>query len=137
MTSEMQALTKNNTWIFTTLPLGRKAIGCKWVYKTKFHFDGTLERYKAGLVAQGFIQVQGIDFFDTYSPVIKLISVRIILVISSYLNFHLHQLDVHNAFFHGNLDREVYMFLPKGITPSYLYHVFKLLKSNYSLKESS
>lgn len=137
MNDEIQALTQNNTRVFTPFPPGKKCVGCKWVYKTKFNANGTLERYKVRLVAEGFNQVQGIDFYATYSPVIKLTTVRLILSLASSLNMHLHQLDVHNAFLLGDLDEEVCMPLLKGITPSYPNQVSKFLKSIYGLKQLS
>ncbi|XP_058783418.1 uncharacterized mitochondrial protein AtMg00820-like [Vicia villosa] len=106
MNDEIQALTKNNTWTFTSLPPRKKAIGCKWLYKTKFNSDGSIERHNVRLVAQGFTQVEGINFVDAYSPTAKLIIVRLLLALASSLNLHLFQLDVHNAFLHGDLDEE-------------------------------
>jgi hypothetical protein len=137
MDDELQALHRNNTWIITDLPPGKKPIGCKWVYKIKYHANGTIERYKARLVAKGYTQVEGIDFFDTYSPVAKLTTIRLLLAISSSNNWHLHQLDVHNAFLHGDLEEEVYMNLPPGLSTSKSNQVCKLTKSLYRLKQSS
>lgn len=104
MDTEIQALIANKTRISIPLPSGKKAIGCKWVYKTKFHVDGFIERNKARLVTQGFTQVIGIDFFHTFYPTSKLTTVRLIIALTSSLNLHLFQLYVHNAFLHGNLD---------------------------------
>lgn len=117
MNNEIQALIDNKTWVYTPLPLGKKDIGCKWVYKTMFHVNGSIECHKARLVAQGFTKVEGIYFFDTFSLVAKLTTIRLILSLDSSLNLHLHQLDVHNAFFHNDLDEEVYMEKPKACNP--------------------
>lgn len=117
--TKIQSLTDNKTWLFTSLPPHKKAIGYNWIYKTKFHVDGTIERHKARLLAQEFTQVEGIDFFDISSLVAKLTTVRLLLSLSSSLNLHLHLFNVLNVFLYGDLDEEVYTALPKGITPSF------------------
>lgn len=104
MNAELEALHLNKTWTITDLPQGKKPIGCKWVFKIKHKADGSIERYKARLVAKGLTQLEEIDFFDTFSPIAKLTTIRLLLSIASCQNWHLHQLDVHNAFLHGHLD---------------------------------
>lgn len=137
MDIEIQALIANNIWIYTTLPTCKKAIGFKWVYKTKSHVDRSSERHKARLVAKGFTQIACINFFHTFSPVAKLTTVRLLLALTYSLNIHFYQLDVHNSFLHEDLDEVVYTSLPKGITPSYPNQVCKLYKFIYGLKQSS
>jgi hypothetical protein len=137
MDSELNALEHNKTWIFVDPPPNVKPIGSKWVYKVKHKADGSIERYKARLVAKGYNQVEGLDFFDTFSPVAKITTVRTLLAIASINSWHLHQLDVNNAFLHGDLSEDVYMSVPQGVISPKPNQVCKLLKSLYGLKQAS
>jgi len=137
MTNEIIALEQNRTWDLVLLPQNKSVIGCKWVYKVKFQADGQVERYKARLVAKGYTQQEGIDFFNTYSPVAKITTIRVLLTIAAVNNWHLHQLDVDNAFLHGDLHEEVYMQLPPGYSNPNYPRVNKLKKSIYGLKQAS
>ena len=114
MSQELNALEANHTWVLTSLPPGKHPIGFKWVYKLKFKSDGSIERYKACLVAKGYNQQEGIDYFETFSHVAKLVTVRSFVAIVAAEGWSLTQLDVNNAFLHGDLDEEVYMSLPLG-----------------------
>ena len=109
MQTEYDALLHNNTWTLTLLPPNANLVGCKGVFKRKFNVDGSLERYKARLVAKGFHQREGLDFTDTFSPVIKQTTIRIVFTIALSSCWPIHQLDINNAFLHGELDSPVYM----------------------------
>lgn len=135
--SELTALEKNHTWTLTTLPPGKSTIGCKWVFKTKQRADGSIERYKARLVAKGYTQTTGIDCLETFSPVIKMTTVRVLLSLAAANNWYLEQLDVSTAFLHGDLHEEVFMELPQGLQVSNSSVVCKLDKSLYGLKQAS
>jgi hypothetical protein len=142
---ELQALESTHTWSIVDLPHGKIPIGCKWVYKVKYNADGTIERYKARLVAKGYTQLEGqlegVDYFETFSPVAKLTAERTLLALSSINNWFLEQLDVNNAFLHGDLNEEVYMTIPPGYklahSASSSTKVCKLNKSIYGLKQAS
>ena len=137
MQSELVALEANNTWSLTSLPLGKKPIGCRWVYKIKRHSDGTIERYKSCFVVKGYTQLEGIDYHDTFSPTAKMVIVRCLLALAAAQNWSLHQLDVHNAFLHGDLHEEIYMSPPAGLRRQGENLVCRLHKSLYGLKQAS
>ena len=114
MQKEIRALEDNGTWTMETLPPGKRALGSRWVYKIKHNSDGSVERLKARLVVFGNHQVEGVDYTDTFAPVAKTVTVRVFLSVAAAKNWELHQMDVHNAFLHGDLSEEVYMKLPPG-----------------------
>ena len=138
MNEEMQSLHKNRTWEFMSLPKGKKAIGCKWVYAKKEGFPGKNEiRYKARLVAKGYAQKEGIDYNEVFSPVVKHSSIRILLALVAQYDLELVQLDVKTAFLHGDLEEEIYMTQPDGFKVADKENwVCKLTKSLYGLKQS-
>ena len=138
MRSELQALQDNGTWTLTSLPAGKTPIGCRWVYKVKHRSDGSIERYKARLVAQGFTQLEGIDYQDTFSPTAKIVTVRCLLALAAARGWALHQLDVNNVFLHGDLHEEIYMSPPPGLRRQGEDNmVCRLHKSLYGLKQAS
>ena len=140
MHAELKALEDNNTWTIVSLPDGTNVIGNKWVYKIKYNPNGSVERYKARLVAKGYTQQQGIDYFDTYAPVAKFNTLKLLFCLAAINNWHLHHMDINNAFLHGDLNEDVYMKLPQGYTPKgVIPHnaVCKLQKSLYGLKQAS
>ncbi len=138
MECEIQSLNCHNVWDVVPLPEGKKAVGRKWVYKIKKGSTGTTERYKARLVAQGCSQQQGADYDETFSPVVRLESFRMLLALSIQRGLKLHHVDVTTAFLNGELSEEVYMKQPKGFTIEGKDNlVCKLNKSIYGLRQSS
>ncbi|XP_071681692.1 uncharacterized mitochondrial protein AtMg00810-like [Lolium perenne] len=132
MDEEFSALLRNDTWRLVPPGHGRNIIDCKWVYKVKRKADGTIDRYKARLVAKGFKQLYGVDYEDTFSPVVKSATIRLVLSLAVSRNWKLRQLDVKNAFLHGVLEEEVYMRQPPGyVDSSRSDYVCKLQKALY------
>ncbi|RVX06299.1 Retrovirus-related Pol polyprotein from transposon TNT 1-94 [Vitis vinifera] len=111
---EIDALEKNGTWTITDLPVGKRPVGCKWIFTIKYKADGLVKRFKARLVAKGFTQSYGIDYQETFAPVAKLNTIRILLSLAVNQDWCLQQLDIKNAFLNGDLEEEVYMEIPPG-----------------------
>ncbi|GKA65763.1 zinc finger, CCHC-type containing protein [Tanacetum coccineum] len=114
-----------------------KTLGCKWIFKRKLKVDGTVEKFKARVVIQGFKQNSEIDYFDTYAPVARISTIRLLIAMASIHSLIIHQMDVKIAFLNGELDEEVYMNQPQGfIMPGNENKVCKLIKSLYGLKQT-
>ena len=134
--TEITALQANNAWCEVDLPHGKRAISSKWVFKVKLKADGSLERYKVRLVIREKIPKEGIDYTDTFSPIVKMTTIRTILALAAARKWTLYQLDVNNAFLHRDLHEEVYMKMSEDI-PNPHNKVCKLQKSLYGLKQAS
>ncbi|KAK0600695.1 hypothetical protein LWI29_017553 [Acer saccharum] len=137
MSAEYDALVTNDTWKLVPSSSTQNVVGCKWIFRIKRHPDGSVARYKARLVAKGFNQRPGIDFTETYSPVVKPVTVRLILTFAVINGWPLRQLDVNNAFLQGSLTDDVYMEQPVGFVDASLpHHMCKLQKAIYGLRQA-
>ena len=138
MESEIESMYSNQVWELVEPPKGIKPIGCKWIYKKKRGLDKKVKAWKARLVAKGYTQKEGIDYEETFSPVVMLKSIRILLSIAAHLDYEIWQMDVKTAFLNGSLEETIYMQQPKGFIKEGQEHlVCKLKRSIYGLKQAS
>jgi len=136
MQEEYNALLFNNTWTLTTLPPNASLVGCKWVFKTKLNADGSFHRCKARLVAKGFHQTHGLDYAETFSPVVRHTTIRLVLTHVVTSGWPVRQVDVNNAFLNGDLSECVYMQQPPGFVYANPHLVCRLHKAIYGLKQA-
>lgn len=134
--TELQNLKSKDTWELTKAPKNRNVIGCRWVFKLKRDADGRVQKYKARLVAKGFSQVPGVDFEETYAPVGRTTSLRLLLAIAATEDLEIYQVDVEGAYLNGSLEEEIYMSLPPPMKKNGKHDCVKLKKSLYGLKQS-
>jgi hypothetical protein len=134
MDEEHIALHKIDTWDLVPLAPGNSVVGCRWVYKIKTNSDGSIERYKPRLVAKGYSQQYGMDYEETFALVAKMTTIRTLIVVALVRQWHISQLDVKNAFLNGDLQADVYMAPPPGVS-HYFGYVCKLKKTFYGLKQ--
>ena len=133
----MKTLIFNRTWKLVDLPPDCKTIDCKWVLRKKLKLDGSIDKFKARLVAKGFKQKADLDFFDTFSLVTRITSIRLLIAIAAIFYLKIHQMDVKTAFLNGDLQEEIYMDQPEGfVEPGQESKVCKLTKSLYGLKQA-
>ncbi len=134
---EFNALQKNHTWTLVPPYAATKNVGNKLVYRVKYNTDGSISKYKACLVVKGYHQTHGIDFFETYRPVVKPCTVKVVLSLTVMQSWSIRQLNVNNAFLNGELTEDVFMHQPAGfINSQYPSYVCKLSKALYGLKQA-
>ncbi|KAJ1704767.1 hypothetical protein LUZ63_004546 [Rhynchospora breviuscula] len=137
MNEELESIEKNKTWKLVVLPEGKNAIGVKWIYKTKYDADGEVQKLKARLVVKGYAQKYGLDYEETFSPVARFETVRLILALAAQINKPVYQFDVKSAFLNGDLFEEVYVEQPEGFKKKGKENwVYKLEKALYGLKQA-
>ncbi|KAD3640650.1 hypothetical protein E3N88_29873 [Mikania micrantha] len=117
MIDELDSIKKNDVWDLVELPNGVKPVGCKWVFKTKLDLNGNIECFKARLVAKGFTQKEGIDYQESFSPVSRKVSLRIVMALVAHFDLELHQMDVKTAFLNGDLYEDMFMKKLEGFMP--------------------
>jgi hypothetical protein len=137
MDIEFNALITNGTWDLVSPIQGTNIVGNKWVFCIKRNVDSSIERFKARLVAKGYHQQPGLDFTETFSPMVKANTIRLVLSLAITQQWTICQIDIQNAFLHGQLQEEVYMQQPQGyVHPNFPHHVCRLKKSLYGLKQA-
>ena len=133
--SEIESILHNHNWKLVDLPPGCKPLGSKWVFKRKRKVNGSIDKYKARLVIKGYRKTDGLDYFDTYSPVTRINSIRMVLAIAALRDLEVHQMVVKTTFLNGDLNKEIYMEQPEGFsTPGQERKVRRLVKFLYGLK---
>ncbi|KAL0368507.1 UNVERIFIED_CONTAM: Retrovirus-related Pol polyprotein from transposon TNT 1-94 [Sesamum calycinum] len=138
--SEIDSIVSNGTWVLVDLPPGCTTIGCKWIFKKKLKPDGSIDKFKARLVAKGFKQKERIDYFDTYSSVARLTTIRVLIVLALVYNLSIHQMDVKTAFLYGELEEEIYMdqpeeFVAHGSCIEIITETKSFLKNKFEMKD--
>ncbi|RVW14603.1 Retrovirus-related Pol polyprotein from transposon RE1 [Vitis vinifera] len=137
MKAEIDAIERNGTWKLTELPEAKNAIGVKWVFRTKFNSDGSIFRHKARLVVKGFAQVAGVDYGDTFAPVARHDTIRLLLALAGQMGWKVYHLDVKSAFLNGILLEDIYVQQPEGFEViGHEHKVYKLHKALYGLKQA-
>lgn len=137
MQCEFDALQANGTWDLVPRPPGVNVVSGKWIYRHKLKPDGSLDQYKARWVLRGFTQWPGVDFGETFSPVVKPATVRTVLIIALANDWPVHQLDINNAFLNDTLTEIVYCKQPSGfVDTTRASHVCRLNRSLYGLRQA-
>jgi hypothetical protein len=134
---EYDSIVKNSAWDIVPRPVDKSVVGSIWIYKVKKVFDGSVEKYKARFVAQGFSHIEGIDYDETFTPITRYSSIRSILPLSAQTGWCIHQMDVKTVFLNGIIEEEVYIEQPEGFeTFDRESHVCRLKRELYGLKQA-
>lgn len=137
MLDELASINDNATWTLTTLPAGHRAIGLKWVFRLKKDEHDAIVKHKARLVSKGYVQREGVDFEEVFTPMARIRSVRLILVVAAHRGWEVHHMDVKSVFLNSNLNEEVYISQPPGfIAKNHEEGVYRLEKALYSLRQA-
>ncbi|MCO5614338.1 hypothetical protein L7F22_068616 [Adiantum nelumboides] len=137
MHAELDAIERNKTWTLVPRPPKRKVVSTKWIFKTKYKADGSLDKHKARLVARGFSQRPGVDFDETYAPTARMTTIRTVLCLAAHFSWAVFQMDVKSAFLNGEMEKEVYVSQPPGFQVTGKEdHVYRLWKALYGLKQA-
>jgi hypothetical protein len=137
MKEELKMIEKNQTWELVDRPQHKKAIGVKWIFRTKMNSDGSMNKYKARLVVKGYAQMFGVDFSETFAPVAKMDTIRMLLAFAAQKGWTLHQMDVKSAFLNGYLEEEIFVEQPEGFSiAGQENQVYQLKKALYGLKQA-
>lgn len=132
---KLKSIEKNNTWILVDLPKGFKPTRLKWVFKIKRNADRSISKYKAWLVAKGYVQRHGIDYDEIFAPVARVETIRMVIVLAASRSWEIHHLDVKTAFLHRELKEEVYVTQPEGfMIKGKEEKLYKLHKALYGLR---
>ena len=138
MEEKINMIEKNKTWELVNRPEDKDIIGVKWVYKTKLNSDGSIQSYKARLIVKGYLQQCGIAYNETFAPIARLDTIRVLIALAAQNKWKIHQLDVKSAFLNGYLEEEIYVEQPRGFETAGLEDkVLKLKKTLYRLKQAS
>ena len=113
--SEIESILSNHTWESTDLPPRNKSLGSKWIFKREMKPDGTIDKYKAKLVVKWYRQKEGLDYFETYSPVTRITSIRMLIALAAVHDLKIHQMDVKKVFLNGELEDEIIWNNQKGL----------------------
>ncbi|MCO5608558.1 hypothetical protein L7F22_062769 [Adiantum nelumboides] len=137
MHAELDAIERNKTWTLVPKPPKRNVVSTKWIFKTKYKADGSLDKHKTRLMARGFSQRPGVDFDETYAPTARMTTIRTVLCLAAHFGWAVFQMDVKSAFLNGEMEKEVYVSQPPGFQVTGKEdHVYRLWKALYGLKQA-